>query len=92
MSDKCIDIGEQDDKIKKLETKLMVAEQKAHSHEQEVDDMVKAIQRNDFKGCSCQVYLLPAVDRALNTDRRFKMGPRAEGVVDNLRSKVKVAE
>jgi hypothetical protein len=70
----------------------MVAEQKAHNHEQEVDDMVKAIQRNDFKGCSCQVYLLPAVDRALNKDKRFKMGVRAEGVVDNLRSKVKTAE
>ena len=54
--------------------------------------MVKAIQGHDYKGCSCQVHLLPAVERALNKDRRFKMGPRAEGVVDNLRSKVRSAE
>ena len=54
--------------------------------------MVRAIQRHDYKGCSCQVHLLPAVDKALNADKRFKMGKRAEGVVDNLRSKVKEAE
>lgn len=80
------------DEMEKLNSKVMVAEQKAHNCEQEVDDMAKAIQRHDFKGCSCQVYLLPAVDRALNKDKKFKMGVRAEGVVDNLRAKVKTAE
>ena len=33
VSDKCIEIGDQDSKIRELENKVMVAEQKAHNHE-----------------------------------------------------------
>ena len=71
--------------IKKLKNLAEVDKQKVHDFEQEVDDMVKAIQRHDYKGCSCQVHLLPAVTNALNKKRVFKMGPRADGVVDRLR-------
>ena len=62
-----------------------VDKQKIHDYEQEVDDMAKAIKRHDYKGCSCQVYLIPAVVNALNKKRIYKMGPRADGVVDRLR-------
>lgn len=79
-------------KCRELDNKLKVEEQKAHDFELERDDLIKALQRHDYKGCSCQLTMLPAVDKAINKERRFRMGPRAEGVVDRLRREKKEAE
>ena len=54
--------------------------------------MVMAIQHHNYQSCKCQVNLLPAVASALNKNKLFKMGKRAAGVVDRLRTSVKIAE
>ena len=70
----------------------MVAEQKAHDYKQETEDLMRAVRKHDFKNCECKWTLLPEVKKAFEKGDRFKLGPRAPGVVDKLRCRAESAE
>ena len=70
----------------KLENKLFVAKQEAHDYKEDAEEMIKSLQSHKFQDCKCQWQLIPAVVKIFNKHDRFKMGPRAAGVVDRLRT------
>ena len=63
----------------------MVAEQKASYYKNETEDLMKAVRQHNFKNCECKWTLLSEVKKAFEKGDKFKLGPRAPGVVDKLR-------
>ena len=78
--------SKQEELIRIKENKLMVAEQKASDYKNETEELMKAVRQHDFKNCECKWTLLPEVKKAFEKGDRFKLGPRAPGVVDKLRN------
>ena len=71
--------------LQKKTSAAMAFESKASEFEKDLDILCKNLNTWDYKSCECKVAHIPLVKEILEKSKRYKMGPRAQNVVEKLR-------